>query len=156
MARKLTLDADEVLGGDFNFKTPTLKNLEEKPAENLEFSGKQVKELISEMPETNKADETPSENPAANLTPPSKEQVKALISETQAIEEKPKKQRRRRLKRERKQVSVYLSPAQYQIISDLADDSNKNLSDTVGEIIDEYYEILQRRIKRNKDKGKTA
>lgn len=137
MAKKV-LNVEEARKGDFDFKP------------------------IEPKPENEKAGEN-QENPTFKLTNLNEEQVKALlatapktpdITDSKTSEEKPKKQRRRRLKRERKQISVYLSPAQYQIISDLADDSNKNLSDTVGMIIDEYYELQQRRRLSNATRAK--
>lgn len=68
-------------------------------------------------------------------------------------EEKPKKTRRKRITRERVQVSAYLSPAQYKIVSKLADDSGKNLSDAIRLIIDEYYEVQERRRIKNARKN---
>lgn len=117
MAKKI-LDVESVRGNDFQVNV--------NQANTSEASGKD-----------NTSAKATENTAAANQT--------ATPTEEKDAEPKPRKQRRKRMKRERIQISAYLSPAQYKIVSDMADSSRKNLSDTIGMIIDEIYEIHERR-----------
>ena len=61
----------------------------------------------------------------------------------------PKKTRRPRVKKEYKRVSAYITPDQYNKLDELATMNNQSLTDTIGEAIDVYYNVIKK-----KNKGK--
>ena len=61
----------------------------------------------------------------------------------------PKKTRRPRVKKEDKRVSAYITPDQYNKLDELATMNNQSLTDTIGEAIDVYYNVIKK-----KNKGK--
>ena len=61
----------------------------------------------------------------------------------------PKKTRRPRVKKEYKRVSAYITPEQYTKLDELATMNKQSLTDTIGEAIDVYYNVIKR-----KNKGK--
>ncbi len=60
-----------------------------------------------------------------------------------------KTKRRPRVKKEYKRVSAYITPEQYKKLDELATMSKHSLTDTIGEAIDAYYNVIKRRRKSN-------
>ena len=76
-----------------------------------------------------------------------KSQKKAKKETKKSDNSEPKRTRRPRVKKEYKRVSAYITPEQYQKLDELATLNNQSLTDTIGEAIDAYYNVIKRRKK---------
>ena len=79
-----------------------------------------------------------------------KSQKKVKKETKKSDDSAPKRTRRPRVKKEYKRVSAYITPEQYQKLDELATLNNQSLTDTMGEAIDAYYNVIKRRKKVSK------